>query len=401
MIKSYLRSTFSLFFVLAFIFVPFLSDRINYQYKITTFVFSKLVIFIQDHFFKQSIKNIDFSSDTISLNILFILLLLISAIIAMILSLSKIRSIRFTAVSKTLSSYYIAFILLKYGVDKVFKKQFYMPEPNILYSQFGDLTKDTLYWSVMGLSHSYSIFTGIIEVLIAILILIKRTRIFGLCLSIAALANIVLINFSFDISVKTFSVFLLLAGFFALSSDINTICNFFFGKQGIKLKNLFPSAIFKTFTFKTLKQILIIGIIAYILYPYLSSGYWNDDHAERPLLHGAYEVEDFIITQDTLDNNNFPIKKIFIHRNNYIIFQQKDGKMIDYFFEINPIMKQLMLQDYKKNHFIVFYDYVDKTRVLNLKFTNEKKWEIKSKALDWKALPALQDGIHLTIDEIR
>lgn len=400
MIKAYFKNTFATFFILAFLFVPFTSGGINYQYQVTEYLFSKPVIFIQDHFFKQSIKNIDFSSDTISLNILFLLLLLISAVIGIILNKSKNTTIKFIPVSKTISSYYIAFILLKYGIDKIFKKQFYLPEPNILYAQFGDLTKDTLYWSVMGLSYSYSICTGIFEVLITILILIKKTRVFGLCLAIAALVNIIIINFSFDISVKTFSIFLFLVSLFALSAYIKPLCDFFFAGKTISLNPATPVD-FKTSRFKILQYLSVTGFIAYILFPYLSAASFNDDNADRPLLHGAYEIEDFVVNQDTLDKMNFPVKKVFIHRHNYIIFQLNDGKMIDYFFEIDPIKKQLTLQDYKKNNSIVFYDCGNKTGSLTLRFTTGKKWLMKLNKLDWRALPALQDKLHLTIDEIQ
>lgn len=401
MIKNYFKNTFALFFILSFLFVPFISNGISYQYKITELLFSKPVIFIQDHLFKQSIKRIDFSSDTISLNILFLLILLISIIITLTISKLKTINIKFITLSKNISSYYIAFVLLKYGIDKIFKKQFYLPEPNILYSQFGDLTKDTLYWSVMGLSYSYSICLGIIEVLITILILIKRTRKFGLCLAIVALLNIILINFSFDISVKTFSIFLLLACFFTLSSHIKPLFDFFFEKKITTLNNDFTGSNIKKLSIRILQYLLITGMIGYTLFPYTSSTSFNDDDADRPLLHGAYEIKDFVISQDTIDKTIFPIKRIFIHRNNYIIFQLNDGKMIDYFFEINPIKKQLTLQDYKNKHSIVFYDYIDKTGRLTLKFNNEKKWLIRSNKLDWRALPALQDKIHLTVDEIQ
>ncbi len=75
--------------------------------------------------------------------------------------------------------------------------------------------------------------------------------------------------------------------------------------------------------------------------------------------------------------------------------------MTDYFFEIDPVKKQLTLQDYNKKKVVVAYDYVEKTGALKLMFNNNEKWVIESKSLNWKALPALQDNIHYTIDEIK
>ena len=47
----------------------------------------------------------------------------------------------------------------------------------------------------------------LLEILAAVLILIKRTRLMGLLLSLGILINVVAVNFGFDISVKLFSLF--------------------------------------------------------------------------------------------------------------------------------------------------------------------------------------------------
>jgi hypothetical protein len=147
--------------------------------------------------------------------------------------------------------------------------------------------------------------------------------------------------------------------------------------------------------------LLSASLVGGILFPYLSSGNFNDDHAKRPPLHGAYNLEHFIIGNDTLNPSDFPYKRFFIHRNSYIIFQQKDDNMVDYFFEMNAEKKQLEIQDYQKNKISVTYNYNEKTGVLQLFFENEAKWKIEGKSLNWQALPALQDKMHYTIDEIK
>src|SRR5205085_9499653 len=105
--------------------------------------------------------------------------------------------------------YYLCLQLLKYGVDKIFKNQFYLPEPNTLFTPAGMLDKDILYWSTMGTSYGYNIFLGSLEIAAALFILIKRTRLIGLLLSLGILINVTEVNFGFDISVKLFSLFLL------------------------------------------------------------------------------------------------------------------------------------------------------------------------------------------------
>src|ERR1041385_6593850 len=43
--------------------------------------------------------------------------------------------------------YYLGFMMLFYGFDKVIKLQFYFPEPNTLFTPIGKLPHGSLYWS--------------------------------------------------------------------------------------------------------------------------------------------------------------------------------------------------------------------------------------------------------------
>jgi hypothetical protein len=393
---SYLKKSFAVFSIVGFLFIPLTFFAFEYQYRVTRFIFLAPVTFIQSQFFPGAIKNIEFSSDTIGLNILLGLLLSISFLLVFVLQFFNVSTTRIIPFFKLLSAYYIAAVFLKYGFDKVFKRQFYLPEPNILYSNFGSLTKDTLFWSTMGTSHIFSIVTGTIEVIAGLLILFKRTRIAGYLLAFVIATNILLINISFDISVKLFTLFLLMVVFFNLYPFLKTIYAFVIQKKAVQLPS--PDTIKIN---KWMHTCLCSGIIGLILVPYISTGNFNDDNAVRPILHGAYQVEHFTVNNDSLSKCDFPYKRFFIHRNSYIIFQKEDDTMVDYFFEINEGAKQMEIRDYENNKITVTYNYDEKAGALLLTFANKSNWIIQSKALNWKALPAVQDGIHYTIDEIK
>jgi hypothetical protein len=393
---NYIKRSFSLFAIAGFLFIPLTFFAFDYQYRVTKFIFLNPVSFIQHQLFPQAIKNIDFSSDTIGLNILLGLLLIISFLLVLVLQFLKVRTTRIIPLFKLLSVYYTAAVFLKYGFDKVFKRQFYLPEPNILYSNFGSLTKDTLFWSTMGTSHIYSVVTGITEVIAGLLILFKRTRVAGFFLTLAVTINILLINIGFDISVKLFTLFLLMIVFFNLYPFLKTTYAFFIQHKAVQLAT--PHIIPVN---KWVHACLCSGIIGFILVPYISAGNLNDDNAERPFLHGAYQVEYFTINNDSLNKCDFPYKRFFIHRNSYIIFQKEDDSMVDYFFEMNEGAKQMEIRDYENNKIPVTYNYDEKTGALQLIFANKSNWVIGSKALNWKTLPAVQDGMHYTIDEIK
>ena len=396
--KRFLEKSLALFFVFGFLFIPLTLNGKDWQFQLTKVLFSKPIAFIQMLFFPQALRSIDFSSDTIALNLLLLLLFLLAIVSVFLLHFLKIKTDNMVLISRVISSYYIVFILIIYGFDKVFKAQFYLPEPNILYTSFGNLSKDILYWSTLGTSRFYSISMGIIEIVTAILILFKRTRILGLLISIGVFVNIILINFGFDISVKTFSIFLLLVTLFSVYPNLKMLINFLVFQKREQLMHTNQEIISNPFLKIWIKFIVVGLLFLQILFPYFQSQNFNDDLQPRPFLHGAYQVNQIIVKTDTLKTTDFPIHKIFIHRNNYIIFQGKNNVITDYHFEMDSIKKQLLLQDYKKNTICVDYDFTKKDSTFRLRFKN---YSIVSKAINWRKLPALQNQTHYTIDQIQ
>ena len=391
--KAFLNNSIALFLLLCIVFIPLNFDGEGLQLQITQFLFHDFIAFFQNNFLENALKKIDFSSDTISLNLLVILLFIIAVIIVFILQRINFKNQNFIAVSRTILVYYLAYILLKYGFDKIFKAQFYLPEPNILNSKFGDLSRDILYWSTIGTSRYYSISLGIIEVFTAILLLINRTRIFGLLLAIGVFANIVLVNFSFDISVKTFSTLLLAITVFVAFPFLKTFYKFFIQRKEVSLPSYYFYLIKERGTRNAVKFFVIGLIFIQILLPYVESQNFNDDNFSRPFLHGSYQV-----IHSNQKKSNFQVTHFYIHRKNYLILENQTGKRIDYFIEINQFKKQIKLIDYNLKTQLVTFNYNKKDSVLRLQFHD---FEIISKAINWRKLKVLKNDFHWTIDEMK
>jgi hypothetical protein len=62
-----------------------------------------------------------------------------------------------------------------------------------------------LAWTFLGFSKAYNYFMGIAEAGGGLLLLFRRTAIFGVLLSMIVTSNIVAINFCFDVPVKLYS----------------------------------------------------------------------------------------------------------------------------------------------------------------------------------------------------
>ena len=367
--------------------------------QINSFVFGSILKQIAFSI-NTEIVLFDFSSDSKGLYFLLSFLAILSVILTPFLLrfFSQNQLEKFKTYIVLIATYYFAVILMKYGFDKVFKAQFYLPEPNILYTPFGNLDKDILFWSTMGTSYSYNLFMGFMEIIPAILILFNRTRQIGLLISLGVLINVFAINLSFDISVKLLSGFLLLINFFLLIPTFKVVWNVLVLKKQsglIESTGLINSKSTKII----LKAILICILILESLFPYLNSGNFNDDFAKRPFLHGAYQVQEFTKNGKKLDCYSTPLKRIFIHRDGYLIFQNQQDEMTDYKLDINQIKNSFILTDYELNKTNMNYTYLKKDGLLMLS-TKINKIEIiiKTKTINWQKLPALQKQFHWTVD---
>ena len=387
-----------LFAFLGVIFIPFSFRNCSFQTNLTRYIFEDSILFLDSLFEGISIVNPTISSDSTSMYLLMLILLFIAIVLSLVLLLfdfwKKYKNKMLNILQLTLV-YYLALILLKYGFDKIFKAQFYLPEPNLLFTPLGKLDKDILYWSTMGSAYSYSIFMGFMEVIPAIMLLYKKTRNLGLLILSGVLMNVVFVNFSFDISVKLFSSFLLFINLLLLVPFIKKIIQFFVLNQSIALSHFKGSKIIASRTIRfSIKAFAILFIFIETLFPYIQTGNYNDDTVLRNPLHGAYEIS---LSESKGLTENFNIKRFFIHRQKYFIFQFTDDSMEDYHLEIKQ--NELILTDYEGEIITLDYKYLEDSKSLEIK-SNVFGWTIYGEENPWRELALMQPLFHWTVDSI-
>lgn len=237
------------------------------------------------------------------------------------------------------ATYILAFFLLKYGFDKVFKVQFYQPEPNTLFTPLGFLSRDILFWSTAGSSYGYSLFSGLMEVAPALLLFSRRTRMLGGIIAWGVMLHVLVINFTFDISVKILSMYLLLLATIVVFPYLRSLWGIFVsGSSHFPRPEIETVNRSKTRWMRFLKGLIITCFLFESLYTYVEKGQFNDDNAARPKLHGAYVIvsEDPITQIWTKPERSkyfgelSDVRRIFVHRKGYFIFQFRNDKMKDF-----------------------------------------------------------------------
>jgi hypothetical protein len=399
---SIAKNCTAFFAILGIIFIPFPFNITQLQLQFTDMIFGRLIGFTAQHVFSKTLLHTKVYSDSVSMYILLLILFIIAVCISVALSFVKqwpLYRKKIFRIFYQFVMYYLVLQLLKYGADKIFKNQFYTPEPNTLFTPMGNMEKDLLYWSAMGTSYSYNIFLGGLEILAAVLIIVKRTRLTGLLLSMGILVNIVAINFSFDITVKLFSSFLLFLNCWLLYPYAKPLYQLLLQKKYITATEPYRQ---KTFLVLLLQWLAVWLILLEVFFPFMVSGKFNGDTSPKPYLHGAYEVQKIITGHDTLAAVYSPVKRFFVHKDNYLISQDQQDAMTDYKMACDKNRLQFVITDYQLHQTVLAFTYQPADSILSLAyFYSGKPITLIGKAINWQALPILRKGFHWTADELQ
>ena len=150
-------------------------------------------------------------------------------------------------------------IMFAYGIIKIFPIQMAMPSVVTLGRKVGTLSPFDLLWATLGYGTPYEIFTGIVEVSGAILILFRRTRLAGLLIILSALLNIILLNYTYQIGVLVISSYILLITLFLLAPNARSLTRLLFnGKAARPYREPYvPERNGKTVGFRVFMALLI------------------------------------------------------------------------------------------------------------------------------------------------
>ena len=151
-----------------------------------------------------------------------VVMLLIAAAITLVWSVLDRRRLHYTKLHEWLRVY-VRFALLAamvtYGAYKIFPGQFGSPSLDRLTQRFGDASPMGLLWTFMSASAAYQVFTGIGEMIGGLLLATRRTTLLGALVTIAVMANVVALNFFYDVPVKLYSSHLLAMAVFLVLPD--------------------------------------------------------------------------------------------------------------------------------------------------------------------------------------
>jgi len=293
--------------------------------------------------------------------------------------------------------FYVGLMLINYGLVKVIQLQFPAPSLGRLLTTYGESSPMGLAWTFLGFSKGYNLFMGIAE-LAAGLLLFRRTVTIGAMITLMTTANVMAVNYFYDVPVKIVSTALVFMCLFLLAPNFVRLFNFFFKGTPTQLRSI-AAPVFNKSWKGIVKYSLKYVLIAYMLigngiHVFTYTKLYGASAPKSPL-YGIYEVSEFVKNNKTLkeddldktrwkmlllegiesgaikDGNNLEYAKISTDTNN---------KLIKFVFTNDPNQTHQLHYQKKGKQLLLTGKLYDDSLYIRL---NKKRFELTDRKLNW------------------
>jgi uncharacterized membrane protein YphA (DoxX/SURF4 family) len=243
----------------------------------------------------------------------------------------------------------LAASLFEYGMTKIIPTQFPPPSLVTLVTPVGDLTLSALLWTSIGSAPVYEIFTGCVEVLAGVLLLLPNTTLLGATIGLAAMMQVFVLNMTYDVGVKMISLHLVALAAFLLAPETPRLIDFFL--RGRPVAPYAPPTLLRTVRANRLARAALIGFGVYLLgmYAYINATFWyvGGPGAPRSPLYGIWDVEELSVDGQvrppTLNDYDRRWRRMIAEGPDSIVFQRTDDSFARYGASLDPSGRNLAL----------------------------------------------------------
>lgn len=403
---------FRFFFIYVFLYTfSYPIDAITYlQGNVATFMtdvlWGNLIPFVGDLFFNLDLPSerpITGSGDsTYDYVQLFscVLLASIGAIIWSIIDRKRKNYAKLLRLIVIFLAYYIIFAMLSYGLYKVFPLQFSAPSLGRLIQPYGHSSPMGIAWTFMGASKAYTIFSGVAEVLAALLLMFRRTRTLGGLVAFGVMLNVFMMNMCYDIPVKLYSFHLMFFSFFIFIQDWKRIFAVFFTKATV-IPRSFPSYFKKpehNYIALGLKVLLLGHFLYGTLFEALEANAQYGPNTPKPAMYGIYEIQHFQKNKDTIPmlvTNDTLWRRIVFQRANYFSVYYMNNGGVWHSLKLDTIAKTMEVTNRSDSTDVYNFNYKLQDSMLTLSGTHkEDMLLIKAKQYDLKKFKLINRGFN-------
>src|SRR5262245_246023 len=194
---------------------------------------------------------------------------------------------------RTFMRYWLGGPVLSYGSAKLIPHQFGTVDAETLSTRFGDASPMGLLWTFHGWSPAYTVFTGLIEAAAGMLLFWRGTALLGALFTAAAMAQVAMLNFCYDVPVKILSTHLFAFAVLLCVRDAARLFDLFVRNRPVAAAELWPwwEARWLRMAARVVQLALIAGLVFAELRQNL--GWGQPPDAPLPPHAGTWQVETF------------------------------------------------------------------------------------------------------------
>jgi len=224
--------------------------------------------------------------------------LVVAAVVALVWSVldrKRLAYPRLGAWFLTVLRLLLAGQMLFYGIAKAFPSQ--MPEPVLtqLLQPFGDFSPASVLWTQVGSAPVYEILLGCAELVGGLLLLLPRTATLGALLSLVSMAQVLVLNMTFDVPVKLLALHLVLMALVLLAPQLRRMADMFLLER--RADPAVQPPLFGSRRANRIAALVqaVIGLWMVVGTVYVGWTSWQDfgGGAPKPPLYGIWSVSEF------------------------------------------------------------------------------------------------------------
>ena len=243
--------------------------------------------------------------------------------------------------------------LAGYGWIKAFPLQMSYPFLTRLLEPYGDFSLMGVLWAKIGASPSYQTFTGCVELLAAVLLFIPGLTTVGALVALAVTTQVFVLNMTYDVPVKLFSLHLLVMSLVLLAPDVRRLVSFLVLKRPTDPPRERP--LFRRPLAQRAAVVMQLVFAAWVMW----SGYQNvgasytarGPAAPRPPLYGIWNIDRMTIDgveRAPLVTDYDRWRRLVVQSPGAISFQRMDNMFLGYQAKVDEVAGTMVLNAQNK-----------------------------------------------------
>jgi hypothetical protein len=241
--------------------------------------------------------------------------------------------------------------MIGYGIDKVVPLQMPYPYLTRLLEPFGNFSPMGVLWASVGAAPAFETYVGCAETLAGLFLIFPRLTMVGALIALCDMTHVFMLNMTYDVPVKLFSVHLMLMALFLLAPDCQRLLNFFFRNHAVA-----PSAHPQLFKSRRANRVAFALQLVFGLWMIGSSLYgardaWRTYGSGRPksALYGVWNIDQLSIDGQlrsplVIDYDRF--RRAVFDFQDYVSFQRMDDTFASFGATIKTDDKTIALSKF-------------------------------------------------------